>query len=54
MVHPTLRRRVRESRDESFDSSGLVMIDVFVYFTRCKKRAQVEPDLLLKACMHGL
>lgn len=47
IFHPTRRRRVRESRDEPFDSGWLVIIDVFVYFTRCKKRAQVESVLFL-------
>lgn len=50
IVHPTRRRCEREGRDEPDDSSWLVIIDSKVYFTRCKKCAQAEPVLLLKAC----
>jgi hypothetical protein len=50
IVHPTRLLRVREGRDELEGSGWLVIIDIYFNFTRCKKDARVNPDLLLKPC----
>ncbi len=50
IVHPTRGRRERDGRGEPDVSNCLVIIDVYVYFTRCKKCAQVRLFLLLKPC----
>ncbi len=50
IVHPTRLRREREGPDAPEVSDWLVIIDIYFNFTRYKKRARVNPALLLKPC----
>jgi hypothetical protein len=50
MVQPTRRCRARDERDGSDGSDWLVIIAAWVYFTRCKQCAQMEPLLFIKSC----
>jgi hypothetical protein len=50
IVHPACFRRGREGREEPVGSFWLVIVDLEVYFTRCKNCAQVNISLLLKPC----
>ena len=48
MFHPTRRFRVRGERGEPDESLWLAIIGVYIYFTRCKKCAQLHAFLLFK------